>query len=75
MTRSIIERVTCDGCGELREFEKVNTGTMTARIESLTDWVRNLGWYVEGSIRTVDMCPQCFEKLKATYHKEKPCSP
>lgn len=63
MTRAIIERVTCDKCGEVREFEKFDNGSMTARLESLTEWLRGLGWYVDGSIKTVDWCPHCHDRL------------
>ena len=65
MTRAIIERVTCDKCGQVSDFEQFNNGSMMARLESLTQWIRGLGWYVDGSIRTVDICPRCNDKMHA----------
>lgn len=66
MTRAIIERVTCDKCGEVRHFETFDNGSMTARLESLTQWLRGLGWYVDGGeVKTVDWCPTCHSKMIA----------
>ena len=64
MARAIIERVTCDKCGEVRHFEKLDNGSMTARLESLTEWLRSLGWCIEEEgLRSVDVCPQCHARL------------
>ena len=58
--RAIIERVTCDKCGEIRHYEKFDMGSMIARVEALTDWLRQHGWTVtqDGS-RRIDTCPAC----------------
>lgn len=63
MSRTLIERVTCDKCGEVREFEKFENSVMRIRFEDLTHWLRDLGWYITGQLRTVDICPECAKRL------------
>lgn len=61
---TVIERVTCDKCGEVREFEKFNNGTLTTRVESLPSWLAALGWQISyQGLRTSDICPNCRPKL------------
>jgi hypothetical protein len=63
--RAIIERVTCDDCGEIRHFEKFDMAGMTARTEPLTDWLRQYGWTVqENGNRRIDTCPACVARKR-----------
>ena len=59
--RAIIETVTCDVCGEVRSYEKYNSGSHVARIESLDEWLIKLGWTVQkaGGLKRIDTCPVC----------------
>lgn len=63
--RSLIERVTCDTCGQTFDFEKYNEATQTARIEVLTDWLLSLGWSMTNGLRPGDFCPTCSTPPKA----------
>ena len=60
MTRAIIDRVTCDKCGEIRHFSRFGAGTLQARLESMDEWLRTLGWCVQvEGLRRVDICKTC----------------
>ena len=60
--RAIIERVTCDKCGEIRQFEKYDSGSHTFRLEPLDNWLRMHGWAVqESGLRRIDTCPACWK--------------
>ncbi len=63
--RQVIERVTCDKCGQVFDFEKVCNSPMRGRIESLTDWLLKLGWRVVTTRSTItphDLCPNCTDE-------------
>lgn len=62
--RTIIERVTCDRCGQMFDFEKFSEASMTARIESLTQWLNDLGWATSNGLRLGDFCPCCSNLKK-----------
>lgn len=68
--RVIIERVTCDRCGHVADFEKYNEGTKMARIECLTSWLASLGWRLSDGIRLGDVCPQCCRVLFTKRRKQ-----
>lgn len=57
--RTLIERVTCDHCGQVFHFEKYDEASHAARVESLTDWLLSLGWTMTDGVRHGDMCPVC----------------
>lgn len=61
--RQLIERVTCDRCGQVFDFEKLNDGSRVARIDNLTEWLLSLGWkcqpLIGSSFRGQDFCPIC----------------
>jgi hypothetical protein len=57
--RVVIERVTCDHCGQVFNFEKFNEGTKTARFETLSDWLLKIGWHLSDGVRRCDLCPTC----------------
>lgn len=63
--RQNIDRITCDGCGQVFDFERLRLDgrEKLARIEPLSDWLRLRGWTVEPVIgsgfQTVDKCPNC----------------
>jgi len=61
--RQIVERVTCDKCGRVVDFEKLNNYLLIYRLESLTDWLLQLGWTIQERVgsrfRPVDYCPDC----------------
>ena len=61
--RQVIERVTCDVCGQVFDFEKLNSSTREVRIESLSDWIRPLGWkcqpFEDTKYQSRDSCPNC----------------
>ena len=65
--RVLVERVTCETCGLLCEFERARRDLhFTVRLETLGEWLRNHGW-TEGPIdprymRTTDHCPACSKK-------------
>lgn len=57
--RVIIERVTCDHCGQVFDFEKFSEATKIARIEKLTKWLISLGWQMSNGLILADICPTC----------------
>ena len=63
--RAIIERVTCDHCGQVFDFEKLDEAKQLARLEPLTDWLKSLGWMIgNGNTMACDYCPACV-RIKA----------
>lgn len=65
MSQSLIDRVVCDKCGEVREFEKIDRTGKRVRLESLTEWLLRLGWYVDAvGLQTVDLCPNCHTLMQ-----------
>lgn len=63
--RAVIERVTCDKCGQVHDFEKYNQGIHLARIESLSDWLLSLGWKLSDGVHKRDICPNCVKQTAA----------
>jgi hypothetical protein len=63
--RQVVDRVTCDKCGQVFDFEVLRLGQtpIVARKEALTPWLRSLGWEcnpVNGSsYASEDLCPNC----------------
>ena len=61
--RQVIERVTCDVCGQVFDFEKYNTSTRLARIEDLSRWIGLRGWkcrpFEDTTFQMHDTCPNC----------------
>jgi predicted Zn-ribbon and HTH transcriptional regulator len=57
--RVVIERVTCDRCGQVFDFEKFNNSTKTVRMEGLSEWLVNLGWNLSDGVNHCDLCPNC----------------
>jgi hypothetical protein len=69
MSQSLIDRVVCDKCGEVREFEKIDRTGKRVRLESLTEWLLRLGWYVDAvGLQTADVCPQCYAVFRGREH-------
>lgn len=66
--RILIERVTCDSCGQVFDFEKLSNDPtpMRARLEDLTDWLRERGWkcqpVIGSSFKGQDFCPNCASR-------------
>lgn len=70
MARVLIEQVTCDKCGEIKRYEKLNNLSAVARMEPLTEWLINLDWYVETSgFKTIDLCPLCANRTYGLHKK------
>lgn len=64
MAIKVIERVTCDHCGESHDFEKLCVSGKIARAETTTQWIEQLGWVVIGnSLMPMSdwrqFCPKC----------------
>jgi hypothetical protein len=57
--RVVLERVTCDRCGQVFDFEKLNDATNVARIEGLSNWLITLGWSMSDGLKLCDLCPNC----------------
>lgn len=58
--KSIIERVVCDHCGSIHQFEKYDSGSQIARLDPLDDWLRQHGWNVQlEGLQRIDTCPAC----------------
>jgi hypothetical protein len=61
--RQVIERVTCDVCGQVFDFEKYNTSTRLVRIEDLSRWISSRGWkcrpFENTKFQMRDTCPNC----------------
>lgn len=57
--RSIIERVVCDQCGQIHDFEKHNQGIHLARLKLLDDWLLSLGWKLSNGVHKRDICQNC----------------
>lgn len=62
--RTVVEIVTCDKCGEVRQFEKYNEASKLFRVETLSEWIRGLGWSTTDGLQHLDLCPVCSKKGK-----------
>ncbi len=66
--RQVIDRITCDDCGRLFDFEVLRLGTspITARKEPLTAWLERAGWHCQpdrdGRFASIDHCPDCVSR-------------
>lgn len=66
--RQVIDRITCDDCGRVFEFEALRLGTtpITARTEPLTEWLTRSGWNCQPVIgsrfASIDHCPDCVSR-------------
>ncbi len=63
--RQVVDRVTCDDCGRVVDFERCRTNTdgIVARNETTTEWLIRCGWrcvpVIGSSFVTLDHCPDC----------------
>lgn len=62
--RAVIERVTCDWCGQTFDFEKYSEATHTSRNEKLSDWLLQNKWSMSNGAIMGDFCPTCSAKRK-----------
>lgn len=66
--RQVVDRITCDDCGQVFEFEALRVGVtpITARLENLTEWLRRQGWQCkpcnDSRFAFVDLCPVCCNR-------------
>jgi hypothetical protein len=76
IVRQAIERVTCDVCGLVLDFESLSIAPLgiVARIEPLLTVLETAGWQIQPIIgtrwRTIDKCPACSE-LGPVRHRRK----
>ncbi len=63
--RQVVDRVTCDKCGQVFDFEVLRLGQLPiiARKESLTVWLKSLGWscnpVIGSNHASEDLCSNC----------------